>query len=82
MREILLRHLHVGWETKSLKVAVTALRTQWRPCWKDTPSATVPDLHPLSCKRCGENLDDHTTIIADAAQFYEEVSQDEIVKAL
>ena len=42
--EILLRHLRVEWETKSLKVAVSDLRTQWRRCWKDTPSARVNDL--------------------------------------
>ena len=81
--EILLRHLRVGWETKSLKVAVSDLRTQWRRCRKDTVSASEPDLHPLCpCKRCGANLDNYTTVIADAAQFYEEVSQDEIVKTL
>ena len=44
------------------------------------PSATVPDLSPLCpCKRCGVNLHEYTTVIADAAQFYEEVSLDEIV---
>ena len=81
--EILLRHLRVGWETKSLKVAVSALRAQWRRCWKDTPSATVPEQHPLCpCKSCGRHLDDYTTVIADAAQFSEEVSQDEVVEAL
>ena len=41
--EILLHHFRVGWETKCLKVAVTALRAHWRRCWKHTPSATVPE---------------------------------------
>ena len=38
--------------------------------------------HPGPCKRCGANMEDYTMVIVDAAQFYEDVSQDEIVKAL
>ena len=59
------------------------LRSRWRRCWKDTLSATVPDGSPMSsCKQCGAGMDDYTTVVADAAQFYEGVSQDEIAEAL
>ena len=44
--EIPLRHLRAGWETKSLKVAGSDLRTRWRHCWKNTLSATLSDERP------------------------------------
>ena len=75
--------LRVGWETKSLKVAGSDLRTRWSRCWKNTLSATVPGGRTLRpCKPCGAGMNDYTAVVADVAQFYEEVSQDEIVKTL
>ena len=81
--EIPLPHLRVGWEVKSLKVAEPDFRSQWRRCSKDTLTTTISEQHPLCpCKRCRRHLDDYTTVIAVFAQFYEELSQDEIIKAL
>ena len=46
------------------------------------PAGAIAGERPLCpCKRCRAGMDDYTAVVADAAQFCEEVSQDEIVKA-
>ena len=80
--EILPRHLRVVWDTKFFErrwvwppYSLAPVLANYTLCYSGWQSALCP------CKRCSANMDGCTAVIADAAQFYEKVSQDEIDKA-
>ena len=73
---IAVNRLRVGWETRSLKTASRDLKDRWELMLQERGSRTLAP----TCCRCHKELTRFSLLVADAAQFYEEISPEQVLK--
>ena len=73
---IAVNRLRVGWETRSLKTASRDLKDRWEQMLQERGSRTLAP----TCCRCHKELTRFSLLVADAAQFYEEISPEQVLK--
>ena len=73
---IAVNRLRVGWETRSLKTASCDLKVRWEQMLQERGFRTLAP----TCCRCKKVLTRFTLLVADAAQFYEEISPEQVLK--
>ena len=73
---IAVSRLKVGWETRSLKTASHDLKDRWEMMVAERGTRKLAS----EWGRCHQVLTRYSLIVADAAQFYEEISPEQVLR--